>query len=501
MKKLLYISLLLILTSCDAWLVVEPENSVPADKALETISGNRSTLMAAYSKIQSADYYGRQMMAATEVMADNAKIAKSHNNKITAEGQNNIGAHCNIWTISYKAISNANFVIDAIDKIPNVLEKDAYTKQLIKGEAYFLRGWQHFELTRVYARESGYLANNFDLGVIVQTEPFVYDGSNIGDAEKSRSTVEESYNQIIEDLDKAFSLLENNDEGNFPNRGSALAAKALLARVYLYREDFENAAKAADWVIEHAGAYGIALEKGDYKNVFSTGKENILQIIYTETDNLGTSSMQSIYSNTGLLEPKPADPDWYRDEKLGSGIGDVLFSIELYNKFEKGDKRQSVFKKVIRAANSSTPEKGIWCYKFNGYNGVFGLDNIPVIRLSEMYHIRIEANLRKDHPNEEQAVIDLNEMRGARGLAPVKDLTGTALLQQAELEYRLEFLGEGHRFFELKRKGLNITKSPECLTAGGIELSWDDPRVVARIPLADAQPNGSNPNLVQNPGY
>lgn len=501
MRKLLYIFLLLILTSCNAWLVVDPENSVPADKALQTISGNRSTLMAAYSKLQSSDYYGRQMMAATEVMADNAKIAKSHNNKITAEGQNNIGAHCNIWTISYKVISNANFVLDAIDRVPEVGEKDAYTKKLLKGEAYFLRGWQYFELTRAYSREPRYLSNNFDLGVIIQTEPFIYDGANIQTIEKSRSTVEESYNQIIEDLDKAFDLLQDNDEGNFPNRASALSAKALLARVYLYKEDFENAALAAGWVLDNASKYGIALEKGDYKNVFSAGKETIFQLAYTETDNLGTSSMQAIYSNTGLLDPKASDPEWYRDEKLGSGMGDVLFSIDLYNKFEKGDKRLSLFKKVLRAANSSTPEKGIWCYKFNGYNGVFGLDNIPVIRLSEMYHIRIEANLRKSNPNETQAILDINEIREARGLAAVKGLTGAALLQKAELEYRLEFMGEGHRFFELKRKGLDISKSKESLASGGIALNWDDPRVVARIPLADAQPNGSNPNLVQNPGY
>ena len=127
------------------------------------------------------------------------------------------------------------------------------------------------------------------------------------------------------------------------------------------------------------------------------------------------------------------------------------------------------------------------------------MDDIPILRLSEMYHIRIEANLRKATVDEAAAIVDLDIMRNARGLAVVGAVSGNALVDLAELERRKEFIGEGHRFFELKRTGKNITKSPENRAKGASDLTWDDYRVVARIPLTDAQPDGANPNLVQNP--
>jgi len=503
MKRLLIIivSLVPIIYSCESWLDVKPENSVNAEKALSTISGNKSTLMSAYSQLLGSNSYGRQMIAGVEVMADNAKIATSHGNVITDEARNTIGAHANNWTISYRVIRNANFVIDAIDKVEDITAADTYNKRLIKGEAYFLRGWQLFDLARVYSREPNHLIPNFDLGVIIQTKPFIFDGTNIPEIEKPRSTVDETYEQIINDLEESFNLLQDNDNGNFPNRGTALASKAMLARVYLYKEDYASAITAATWVIDNASKYGISIVTGDYTTVFSQSKETIFQLVYRETDNLGSSSMQSIYTNTGLLEPLANNPEWYRDEKKGSGYGDVLFSIALYNTYESGDSRLALMKKVIRGANLSTPEKGIWLYKFNGYNGVYGLDNIPIIRLSEMYHIRAEAYLKKPVKEELNALNDINFMRVARKLTPVNNISGQELLTLAENERRKEFIGEGHRFFDLKRWGRDISKSPEGIAAGYVALSWDDPRVVARIPLTDAQPNGANPNLVQNPGY
>lgn len=491
----------ILFTSCESLLEMEPKNSINADKALGSISGNRSTLMAAYSALCTSSSYGRQMIAGSEVLADNAKIAKMHGNVLTAEGANVEGSHCNNWTKSYDVISNANFVIAFVDDAKEIAPNDAYDKRLLKGEAYFLRGWQHFDLAKVYSREPGRLIPNFNLGVIVQTEPFIYDGTNIGQAEKPRSTVSETYEQIILDLNTSFDLLENNDKGNFPNRATALAAKAMLARVYLYAQMYEQATEAASWVIDNAASYGISVKKGDYTKVFSEGIENIFQLVYRDTDNLGNSSMQSIYQNTGLVDPILTNPEWYRDEKKGSGYGDVLFSIDLYNKFEPSDSRLVLMKKVIRGANLSTPENGIWLYKFNAYNGIYGLDNIPILRLSEMYHIRTEANLLKTSPNTTSALADINYMRDIRNLSPVTFISAEQLLGVADLERRKEFIGEGHRFFDLKRRGMDISKSPEGVAAGLVPLNWDDPRVVGRIPLGDAMPKGSNPNLVQNPGY
>ena len=99
-----------------------------------------------------------------------------------------------------------------------------------------------------------------------------------------------------------------------------------------------------------------------------------------------------------------------------------------------------------------------------------------------------EAELGENTP----ALDDVNELRTKRGLDPV-DLSGTALLDEILLQRRLELAQEGHRFFDLKRRGQDITKP-----AGHTLVPYTDFRVVARI--SDTQMD-ANKNLVNNPGY
>jgi hypothetical protein len=69
------------------------------------------------------------------------------------------------------------------------------------------------------------------------------------------------------------------------------------------------------------------------------------------------------------------------------------------------------------------------------------------------------------------------------------------LIDAVARENRMEFLFEGHRFFDLKRRGLDI---PKGLPGEGTTLPYNDYRVVARIPLYEIS---ANPNIDQNPGY
>jgi hypothetical protein len=503
MKRSIYILSIvfgLSLISCEEILDIKPMNSINAADALNTIGGAEATLMAAYSNLQTSGDYGRGNLAIPELLADNGKAAFAHTNIYISHWQNTPGNHMNNWSTGYQVIRNANFVIDAVDDIPEVAAGDAYKKRLLKGEAYFLRGWQHFDVARVYSREPNHLVPGFDLGVVIMTGPFRYDGTNIGDVEAARSTVLETYQQVESDLNMAFELLNGNDEGNFPNRGNALAAKAMLARVYIYWERFDDAIEAATWVINNAASYGIQIETGNFLDVFAKGTEAIFQLKFMEVDNLMNSSIQAYYHRSIVTSPDPDDPgQWYLDKREGGGVGEILFSLALYNSMDDNDKRKSVMKKVKHNYLAS-PEEGIWLYKFTGANGSFGLDNIPLMRLSEMYLIRAEAYARRPNPNESLALGDLNTIRNARGLDDAS-AGGQELRDLILHERRLEFIGEGHRFFDLKRQGLPIWKSEESIEAGRSTLDWDDYRVVARIPPGEVGEDGTNPNMIQNPGH
>jgi hypothetical protein len=134
------------------------------------------------------------------------------------------------------------------------------------------------------------------------------------------------------------------------------------------------------------------------------------------------------------------------------------------------------------------------CTKYIGKNGFINLDNIPVIRIAEVYLNRAEAMATPGSPvfDETAALADLNRIATARGLADFT-LAGPDLYEEILRQRRIELAFEGHRFFDLKRLGRDIVKAPHYNT-----LSFTDIRVLAPIPTREVD---GNRNLAQNPGY
>lgn len=127
----------------------------------------------------------------------------------------------NFWDYGYKAVAQTSNIIKMIAEGQS-LEID---NQL--GECYFVRGMLYFYLVRAYGRPY-YQNPEKNLGVpIVNGTPDDMNNLNLPD----RSTVEETYKQVIEDLKKAEELMTL-DKG--PAFASKEAAQALLSRVYLY---------------------------------------------------------------------------------------------------------------------------------------------------------------------------------------------------------------------------------------------------------------------------
>jgi starch-binding outer membrane protein, SusD/RagB family len=122
------------------------------------------------------------------------------------------------------------------------------------------------------------------------------------------------------------------------------------------------------------------------------------------------------------------------------------------------------------------------------------LDNIPVIRIAEVYLNRAEAMATPGSPvfNEAAALADLNKIATNRGLTAFT-LTGSDLYEEIIRQRRIELAFEGHRFFDLKRLGRDIVKTPHY-----VNLNFTDTRILAPIPQREVD---GNKNLAQNPGY
>ncbi|MBV9961749.1 MAG: RagB/SusD family nutrient uptake outer membrane protein [Parafilimonas sp.] len=393
------------------------------------------------------------------------------------------------WYISYKIISDCNTVIEAVEKEPT---DDPARKQLL-GECYFLRALSHFNLAKLFARP--YAQDKTAPGIILRT-------STNDPAQKARSTVEETYNQIVADALKAADLM---DQPRGVQYASKEAAWALLSRAYLYMEDNQNAADYAAKVI-NSGKFSLA-SASEFKTMFANAaqsSETIFCIAFTPKEDYGKfgSIASMIYSdgNSGwgeeyaspsirsLMSAHPEDVRWTYIVPLKDGSGNI-------------------------ATKNGIPIYYITKFSFQEQSPT--LSSPIMFRLAEMYLNRAEANAKSG--NTKTALDDVDAIRKNRGLQSSlyngQVPNGSTALEVVLNERRIELAFEGQRTFDVYRNNLPMDRSYwgyhlPGLKETDIDLSKEptgypneiipptDPRIIYYIPIDEVQ---SNPLCVQNP--
>jgi hypothetical protein len=417
------------------------------------------------------------MMLAPDVMADNLRQTTPNSNRYTFFQNNTAGL--GIWGSAYATINEVNFIIQGIDQA-NTTEVE---KKQIKGEAHFLRALAYFDLARIYGYEPGKEVAGMNKATIIRLTPT----SNRSDADfKARSTNVEQYAQIEADLRIAIENLAA-PTGTAVYRGNKAAAEALMARVSLYQSkwqqalDFAKAALATRSLSTVSGGGVTATSVGtsglvtraNYLAAFKTqpNPESLFELRYIQaTESLGSN--ESLHSLTTTLTT--------------GAWGDLVPTTELYNLYEANDVRKTVY-----YAPATPKEVGIvYSQKYSGTSGAF-TDNIPIIRVSELYLIKAEAEAELN--NLANGLLDLNALRLRAGATPVVATTKAGLIEAIMTERRLELAIEGHRFFDLKRRGMSIDKQDPTPS-----VDYTNFRVLSAIPIAEVN---LNPLLEQNPGY
>jgi hypothetical protein len=393
------------------------------------------------------------------------------------------------WYISYKIINDANTVIDAVEKNE---EPDEARKQLL-GECYFLRAFSFFNLARTFARP--FTQDPSGPGIILRTS--VSDPSL-----KARSTVAETYAQIIADATKAASLM-NQPRGN--TYATKEAAEALLSRVYLYQADNANAITAASEVI-NSGNFSLATADA-YPDLFKNAQgstETIFCIAFTPLDDYGKfgsiASMMFSDGNSG-----------WGEEYATTSLRDLMSA-------HPEDVRWSYITALDDGSGGVATKNGIPIYyvsKFSFQDGSPNLSSPIMFRLAEMYLNRAEANAKLG--NDVEALNDLDEIRKNRGLE--NSLYngaipgGSSALDLVLQERRIELAFEGHRTADvyrnnremdrsywgyhlsgLKETDIDLSKTPTGYTNEIVEPT--NPRIIYYIPIDEVQ---SNTLCTQNP--
>lgn len=448
MKKLLIILSVSIFTfsSCSKKLDIDPTQSVDEHLVFNNDANIKAALNGAYDVVSGASLLGGDMQLYSELLGAGGEIKWVGTYQQPREIYNkailtNNSFVRDTYTEAYRAINICNNIIVSIDKVN---EDD---RNNVKGQALLLRGTMYFELVKLFSKpySAGDPATNMGLQIV--TTPTL-DGK-VTDANKvPRSSVKDTYVQIISDLTTAKSLLDD----TYGEYVGTYTASAVLSRVYLQMSDYANARDEADNVIENSGA---SLEPA-YSKAFNNtapSSEDIYVLPVTAQD--GSNDMWLFWSISDY----------------GARDGDVEVRQAHINLYEANDARLALF----YIDDQDVYRSGKWKFQYR---------YLPVIRLAEMYLTRAECNFRLGTTIGATPDDDLNlTIRKRVGLAPV-----SVTLANILFERRLELADEGQRIHDIKRLKESVDG-----------FQYDDNKLVFPIPLREV--NAGAGILEQNPGY
>ena len=432
-------------TSCDKILDQQPQNSLATDQVFVDLPGANAALTGVYGGLTSVNYYGLRYPIFSDLLADNMahlgtfpSFAEFKNRNLQTANVENT----NMWAAIYATINRANNVIEYTPGIAGVIESE---KKRIVAEAKFVRGLCYFDLVRYWG----------DVPLVLTATKKVDPGLNV-----SRAPANAVYDQVKKDLDDAETDLA---EGT-ASRASKSAARALKARLALYRGQFSEAATLADQVIATTKFTLMPV----YRDVFDV-KNTAEAIFEVNFDNITQSSFAFFIfpgSRGGRNEVGPQGTTLLTayetgDRRRAASISDGTFTV---------DNRLIPINVGIKYTKAGTGE-----------------DNFRVLRLAEVLLITAEAKARIG-TDLAGALTALNRVRSRAGLPASTATTQPAILTAIEQERRVELAFEGHRWFDLVRTGRAQTL-----------LSITDPtRLLLPIPFREIT---NNPNIKQNPGY
>ena len=472
MKKYIVITLMSLaaFTGCQDFLTEEPILSQSNELTLGSYEGLDKAVAGAYAPLASVNWYGADFIIRNELKTANGKkwIGTSYDSG-RCNDLYNINQSANntsaLWGTAYYLVSAANNVIDNLEG----KESDTATAQdlnNLKAECLFLRALAHFDLVRTYAQPYGYTADASHLGVpvVLHTDAA---------AKPARNTVAEVYAQVVADLLEAEQIIDPAyvRAGVKDAKGvvSLEAIQALLSRVYLYCEQWQNSADYAAKVINSKKfTLWTATDIKDaacYTVDVPTGGEVIFEI-YGDKSNAYDGYHDGLSPMCG--------PDGYADAGA---------STDLKNIYEAGDVRGTLFQEK---------DGVLWTAKYKG-KGIAkpDLTNTIVIRLAEMYLNIAEATVNGATGHDAPAALKaLAESRG--GTVPTVTSEGVFSERHKELAW------EGHLWFDLARTGRAMTRVDFVGDESAKEVQPGDIRWAMPFPFREF---GVNPNLVQNEGY
>ena len=462
---------LMAVSGCDSALDIDPVTEIPEEDAFKDVQSARATVNGLYAGLQggqdAAEYYAAEIQSFSELSSDNAQhtgtfsVYREADRALVTSANGSVEG---LWDDIYDVINRANLVITHVPGVPglSVAERDE-----MLGQAHFIRALGHFDALKMWG------------GVPIKTAPV----SNVSEASNvTRSTLAETYTQILADLTAAEGLLTNVTD---PTRASDGAVRALRARVLLYRASpGPTGLNDGNWAAVEAAAtaamagYTLAPE---YADLFDAD---------------GAPTSEDIFR----LRFNASDPNYlgyYFIVKTLGGRYELGPTTNLRQHFavEPTDDR---FLHDIAVDPASATR-----FYSSKFPTPVGAEHPHIIRLGEVILIRAEARARQN--NFLGAVADYNLLRARANLGTHTfgvQVTDQATVLAAILrERRSELNFEGDRWFDLVRRGDVATMQAHLTSLGRTFPAYQLLYPIPQGEIDVTRDDSGTPRLAQNPGY
>ena len=488
-KKYLVVILFLVISiSCsDDFVDVKPTGDNSED-FFNSEEDYQNALIGAYDMLQSS--YINVMLG--EIASDNTLAGGESATDVLGIQEIDDMVHTpqnaqlrDIWGWMYSGVNRANYILEFKDKT------DFVGKEKVLAEATFLRTYYYFELVKWFG----------DVPFVVDKRIQFGEQFNLDRTPKS-----EIYTQLEADLIFAADNLPDPYIQETKGRVTKGAAQALLGKIYLFQQKYDEAAAVLDDLIQN-GPHDLVT---DYNSIFEEAGENniesVFEIQYFEDQGAGFGCLQCSEGNVAVGFSGIRN---YSGPEFSSGFSFNVPVQEAYDAFEDGDLRRDVAILDINAWAATTGATFGEGYEHTGYfnrkylprvrganaqgdRNLTNPNNYRAIRFADVLLMAAEAFNRSSSPNDTKAQAYLNRVRERAFGNATRNIvaTGDNLYNNILEERRTELVGEGHRFFDLVRTG-RAAQSINGFVAGKHELF--------PIPAIEIQLAGNR--WSQNPNY
>ncbi|MCA5004728.1 RagB/SusD family nutrient uptake outer membrane protein [Sphingobacterium bovistauri] len=495
--------------SCDGFLDKNPLISVSDDIFWNNEEDVKIALAGVYSRLQE-NFMGYERVY-YDALSDNAFPDPGNSNQANI-GSLTIGgispglggAMVNMYSTPYKLVSSVNYFLDNIDKA-NLGESRGNN---YKAEARFLRALAYFELVQQFG------------GVVIYRN-FV---SELQDVRIPKSSIEEVYEFIYEDLDFAIQHLSNEKYNGHAVKASAQGIKA---RALMVQNKWTEAIPLLREIIND-NKHGLA---DDYASIFTTNgqaKDNINKEILFSTCYLAPNNVHRLRPGAGGLD---IELGWYAlmqpyqnlVNAYGMKDGKSISESSLYDSEKPYENRDPRLYATVKLPTDvwRNPNTNAVVPIYNTYTGFHTKKYVDLNRLpftnataamsdQDYIHLRyadillmLAEALNESAGPSIEAYDLVDQIRGRKSvnlpaIDKTKYSTQSALREQIRNERRVEFALEGHRYHDLKRWKIAHEVLPKLSSPSGIPYVFEQHNYYLPFTITELD---NNPNLIQNEGY